>query len=193
MCFLVLLKQAWQCSPGKEVAWNLLSLFTASGMLCLEISLMAFLLKDNYMSGMEALAHSFHASGIIVFVDTLLKVRLVFIRISYIHPCAMFFYLFCKYQWIFMTEWYLDLCYSFLVSNNFPFIYCIWFSSYQLLVRFLLFNVTWSYITIAWYITAHKIINQSIGNFAEKESSQLANHHSLISATLITTMIATLF
>ncbi|RDX61346.1 hypothetical protein CR513_60436, partial [Mucuna pruriens] len=65
--------QAWQCSPGKEVAWNLLSLFTASGMLCLEISLMAFLLKDNYMNGMEALAHSFLSSGIIVIVDTLLK------------------------------------------------------------------------------------------------------------------------
>ncbi|KAG4378651.1 hypothetical protein GLYMA_17G077800v4 [Glycine max] len=70
--------QPWQCSPAKEVAWNLLSLFTASGMLCLEISLMAFLLKDNYMSGMEALAHSFHASGIIVFVDTLLKAIYVF-------------------------------------------------------------------------------------------------------------------
>ena len=94
--FFFLLKQPWQCSPAKEVAWNLLSLFTASGMLCLEISLMAFLLKDNYMSGMEALAHSFHASGIIVFVDTLLKVRLIFIHISYIHACAMHFYLFCK-------------------------------------------------------------------------------------------------
>ncbi|KAG5027935.1 hypothetical protein AAZX31_05G020900 [Glycine max] len=70
--------QAWQCSPGKEVAWNLLSLFTASGMLCLEISLMAFLLKDNYMNGMEALAHSFLATGIIVFVDTLLKAIYVF-------------------------------------------------------------------------------------------------------------------
>ncbi|KAK7388880.1 hypothetical protein VNO78_23707 [Psophocarpus tetragonolobus] len=70
--------QAWQCSPGKEVAWNLLSIFTTSGMLCLEISLMAFLLKDNYMNGMEALAHSFLASGIIVFVDTLLKAIYVF-------------------------------------------------------------------------------------------------------------------
>ncbi|TKY55037.1 Transmembrane protein adipocyte-associated 1-like [Spatholobus suberectus] len=70
--------QTWQCSPGKEVAWNLLSLFTASGMLCLEISPMAFLLKDNYMNGMEALAHSFLASGIIVFVDTLLKAIYVF-------------------------------------------------------------------------------------------------------------------
>ncbi|XP_068464587.1 protein CANDIDATE G-PROTEIN COUPLED RECEPTOR 2-like isoform X2 [Phaseolus vulgaris] len=70
--------QAWQCSHGKEVAWNLLSLFTASGMLCLEISLIAFLLKDNYMNGMEALAHSFIASGIVVFVDTLLKAIYVF-------------------------------------------------------------------------------------------------------------------
>ncbi|KAL9326364.1 hypothetical protein ACSQ67_007009 [Phaseolus vulgaris] len=69
---------AWQCSHGKEIAWNLLSLFTASGMLCLEISLIAFLLKDNYMNGMEALAHSFIASGIVVFVDTLLKAIYVF-------------------------------------------------------------------------------------------------------------------
>ncbi|XP_020227920.2 transmembrane protein adipocyte-associated 1 homolog isoform X2 [Cajanus cajan] len=70
--------QAWQCSSGKEVAWNLLSLFTASGMLCLEISLVAFLLKDNYMNGMEALVQSFLASGIIVFVDTFLKAIYVF-------------------------------------------------------------------------------------------------------------------
>ncbi|KHN48736.1 hypothetical protein glysoja_015884 [Glycine soja] len=76
--YFALLWLAWQCSPGKEVAWNLLSLFTASGMLCLEISLMAFLLKDNYMNGMEALAHSFLATGIIVFVDTLLKAIYVF-------------------------------------------------------------------------------------------------------------------
>ncbi|KAI4343949.1 hypothetical protein L6164_011236 [Bauhinia variegata] len=73
-CFL----QAWQCSPGKDVAWNLLSLFTSSGMLCLEISFMAFLLKDNYMNEMEALAHTFFISGIIVIVDTLLKTIYVF-------------------------------------------------------------------------------------------------------------------
>ncbi|KOM33183.1 hypothetical protein LR48_Vigan01g273900 [Vigna angularis] len=70
--------QAWQCSHGKGVAWNLLSLFTASSMLCLEISLIAFLLNDNHTNGMEALAHSFIASGIIVFVDTLLKAIYVF-------------------------------------------------------------------------------------------------------------------
>nr|AFK46758.1 unknown [Lotus japonicus] len=70
--------QTWQCSPGKQVAWNLLSLFTTSGMLCLEISLMAFLLKDNYMNAMEALAHTFIVSGIIVFVDILLKAIYVF-------------------------------------------------------------------------------------------------------------------
>jgi len=87
---LFLLKQAWQCSHGKEIAWNLLSLFTASGMLCLEISLIAFLLKDNYMNGMEALAHSFIASGIVVFVDTLLKVSLIFIHISYVSTCLFF-------------------------------------------------------------------------------------------------------
>lgn len=66
--------QTWQCSPGKEVAWNLLSLFTTSGMLCLEISLLAFLLQEDYTSGLDALAHNFMVSGIIVGVDMLLKV-----------------------------------------------------------------------------------------------------------------------
>jgi len=77
-----LLEQAWQCSPGKEFAWNALSLFTTSGMLYLEISLMAFLLNVNYMNAMEAqaLAHTSIVSGIIVLVDTLLKVRVVFIH-----------------------------------------------------------------------------------------------------------------
>ncbi|XP_028763471.1 transmembrane protein adipocyte-associated 1 homolog [Neltuma alba] len=70
--------QAWQCSPGKDVAWNFLSLLTASGILCLEISMMAFLLKDNYMNGIETLAHTFLVSGIIVVVDTLLKAIYVF-------------------------------------------------------------------------------------------------------------------
>ncbi|MED6145025.1 hypothetical protein PIB30_021173 [Stylosanthes scabra] len=70
--------QSWQCSPGKEVAWNFLSLFTAAGMLCLEISLVAFLLKDNYTNGMETLARTFLASGIIVLVDALLKTIYVF-------------------------------------------------------------------------------------------------------------------
>ncbi|KAL9265628.1 G-protein coupled receptor 2-like protein [Drosera capensis] len=35
----------WECTPGKESAWNILSLFTTSGMLFLEVSLIAFLLK----------------------------------------------------------------------------------------------------------------------------------------------------
>ncbi|XP_057950654.1 protein CANDIDATE G-PROTEIN COUPLED RECEPTOR 2-like [Malania oleifera] len=70
--------QAWQCSPGKVVAWNLLSLFTSFGMLCLEISLVAFLLQEDYSSGLEALTHTFIASGLIVSVDTLLKAIYVF-------------------------------------------------------------------------------------------------------------------
>lgn len=72
--------QVWQCSPGKELAWNALSLFTTSGMLYLEISLMAFLLNVNYMNGMEAqaLVHTSIVSGIIVLVDTLLKAIYVF-------------------------------------------------------------------------------------------------------------------
>lgn len=70
--------QAWQCSPGKEAAWNVLSLFTTSAMLCLEISLLAFLLQEDYSSGLAALAHNFAVSGIVVGVDMLLKVIYVF-------------------------------------------------------------------------------------------------------------------
>lgn len=72
------MKQTWQCSPGKVAGWNLLSLFTTSGMLCLEISLLAFLLQDDYASGLDALAHNFAVSGIIVGVDMLLKVTFRF-------------------------------------------------------------------------------------------------------------------
>lgn len=74
MSIYFMFEQAWRCSPDKEVAWNLLSLFTASGILCLEISLMAFVLKDNYTNGMEVIANTFLVSGIIVIVDILLKV-----------------------------------------------------------------------------------------------------------------------
>ncbi|PRQ16321.1 putative transmembrane protein adipocyte-associated 1 [Rosa chinensis] len=70
--------QGWQCSGGKAVAWNLLTLFTASAMMCLEISLVAFLLQDNYSTGVEALAQTFLFSGIVVSVDTLLKAIYVF-------------------------------------------------------------------------------------------------------------------
>ena len=70
------LMQAWQCTPGKAVSWNLLSLLTESGILCLEISLVAFLLQENYASGLETLAHTFMVSGLIVGVDILLKVLL---------------------------------------------------------------------------------------------------------------------
>lgn len=43
-------------------------------MLFLEISLVAFLLKQNYSGGMEALLHNFITSAILVGVDVLLKV-----------------------------------------------------------------------------------------------------------------------
>lgn len=68
--------QAWQCTTGKEVSWNLLSLLTESGTLCLEISLVAFLLQENYASGLETLGHTFSISGLIVGADILLKVIL---------------------------------------------------------------------------------------------------------------------
>ncbi|XP_073123961.1 protein CANDIDATE G-PROTEIN COUPLED RECEPTOR 2-like [Henckelia pumila] len=70
--------QAWQCAPGKTVAWNLLSLFTECGMLSLEISLLPFLLQENYSSGLEALAHTFMVSGSIVAVDILIQAIVVF-------------------------------------------------------------------------------------------------------------------
>ena len=66
--------QAWQCTSGKEPAWNLLSLFTTSGMLFLEISLVAFLLQGNYASGLDALMRTFVISGIVVAGDIFLKV-----------------------------------------------------------------------------------------------------------------------
>ncbi|KAL9682806.1 hypothetical protein QQ045_014615 [Rhodiola kirilowii] len=70
--------QTWQCSPGKETSWNQLSLFTTSAMLCLEISLIAFLLQENYASGLESLIRTFTISGIVVVVDTLFKALCVF-------------------------------------------------------------------------------------------------------------------
>lgn len=54
--------------------WNLLSLFTELGMLSLEISIVAFLLQENYSSGFEALAPTFLISGSVVAVDILVQV-----------------------------------------------------------------------------------------------------------------------
>ncbi|KAL0355329.1 UNVERIFIED_CONTAM: protein CANDIDATE G-PROTEIN COUPLED RECEPTOR 2 [Sesamum radiatum] len=65
--------QAWQCAPGKTIAWNLLSLFTECGLLTLEISILAFLLQENYASGLEALAHTFMVSGSFVAIDMLIQ------------------------------------------------------------------------------------------------------------------------
>lgn len=70
--------QVWECTPGKEVAWNVLSLFTTSGMLFMEVSLMAFLLQRNYASGLEALTRTFIVSGLIVGLDILLKAVYLF-------------------------------------------------------------------------------------------------------------------
>ncbi|EYU23553.1 hypothetical protein ABFS82_04G149600 [Erythranthe guttata] len=70
--------QGWQCAPGKVVGWNLLSLFTECGMLSLEISVVAFLLQENYASGLEALAPTFLASGSVVAVDILVQAIFIF-------------------------------------------------------------------------------------------------------------------
>lgn len=64
----------WECTPGKELAWNILSLFTTSGMLFLEVSLVAFLLEGNYATGLEGLTRTFGISGLIVGFDIVLKV-----------------------------------------------------------------------------------------------------------------------
>ncbi|XP_010546644.1 PREDICTED: transmembrane protein adipocyte-associated 1 [Tarenaya hassleriana] len=70
--------QAWECTPGKEVVWNLLSLFTTSGMLFLEVSLVAFLFKGNYASGVETLTRTFLISGLIVGLDLFFKAIYLF-------------------------------------------------------------------------------------------------------------------
>lgn len=73
-----MLTQAWECTPGKELVWNLLSLSTTSGMLFLEVSLVAFLFQGNHVSGLEALTKTFVVSGLIIGLDLLLKVFLDF-------------------------------------------------------------------------------------------------------------------
>ncbi|WZY83326.1 hypothetical protein YC2023_029710 [Brassica napus] len=70
--------QAWECTPGKEVVWNVLTLFTTSGMLFLEISLVAFLFQGNYASGSEALTRTFLISGLVIGLDLLLKAIYLF-------------------------------------------------------------------------------------------------------------------
>ncbi|KAL1341604.1 hypothetical protein HN51_028129 [Arachis hypogaea] len=70
--------QVWECSPGKELAWNLLSLFTKSGMLFLEVSLLAFLFEGNNATGLEPLTRTFGISGIVVGFDILLKAIYLF-------------------------------------------------------------------------------------------------------------------
>jgi len=70
--------QSWECTPGKTLAWNLLSLFTISGLLFLEVSLIAFLLQGNNTSGVEALTRTFAISAILVGLDIVLKGIYVF-------------------------------------------------------------------------------------------------------------------
>ncbi|KAK2977366.1 hypothetical protein RJ640_013345 [Escallonia rubra] len=70
--------QAWECTSGRELPWNILSLLTSSGMLFLEVSLMAFILQGNYASGLEALTRTFIVSGLVVGLDVLLKAIYLF-------------------------------------------------------------------------------------------------------------------
>jgi len=64
--------------PDRAFSWNVLSLFTKSGMLFLEVSLIAFLLQGNETSGYESLARTFVISGAVVSADVLLKTIYVF-------------------------------------------------------------------------------------------------------------------
>ncbi|XP_020579687.1 transmembrane protein adipocyte-associated 1 [Phalaenopsis equestris] len=70
--------QSWQCTPTKEFSWNILSLCTQSGMLFLEVSLIAFLLQGNHAGDLEAFTRTFVVSGVIVAVDALLKAIYLF-------------------------------------------------------------------------------------------------------------------
>lgn len=63
----------------------MLSLMTSSGMLFLEISLIAFMIQGNNASGVETLTRTFVISGVIVCADLLLKV-LIFVK-SYKENC----------------------------------------------------------------------------------------------------------
>ncbi|XP_078435486.1 protein CANDIDATE G-PROTEIN COUPLED RECEPTOR 2-like [Wolffia australiana] len=71
--------QYWECTPGRELNWNLLTLFTKSGLLFLEISLLAFLLQGNQVSGLDALTRTFVISGMVVALDIILKCIYIFI------------------------------------------------------------------------------------------------------------------
>ena len=53
-----------------------MSLATTSGMLFLEVSLLAFLFQGNNVGSVEALARTFIVSGIFVGLDLVLKVYL---------------------------------------------------------------------------------------------------------------------
>ncbi|XP_042465368.1 protein CANDIDATE G-PROTEIN COUPLED RECEPTOR 2-like [Zingiber officinale] len=71
--FFWCLVQVWQCTAAKESAWNMLSLFTETGLLFMEISLLAFLLQGSHAGGLDVLTRTFIVSGVIVAADTLLK------------------------------------------------------------------------------------------------------------------------
>ena len=63
-----------QCNSTMQTFWNILSLFTNSRMLFLEISLVAFLIQGNTAVESDALKHTFILSGDVAAVDMLLKV-----------------------------------------------------------------------------------------------------------------------
>ncbi|KAJ4713173.1 transmembrane protein adipocyte-associated 1-like [Melia azedarach] len=114
--------QYWQCSAGKEVSWNLLSLFTVSAMLYLEISLVAFLLQESYASGLETLARTFIISGIIAGVDILLKVIYVF---------GFGFPLFIDVESTHRMKWGLWIIHKLLLTAVYGFILFVHFSKWR--------------------------------------------------------------
>lgn len=130
------MKQAWQCTPGKVIFWNLLSLCTISAMLCLEVSIVAFLLQENYTSGLETLAHTLTVSGIFIGLDILLKVISIFLLLKYINlnmlsVCTIIVFvetfLFCYLKsscWSPLSMFSLFVPFAWLGAQSFDFFVC---------------------------------------------------------------------
>jgi len=103
-----------QCNSTKQTSWNILSLFTNSGMLFLEISLVAFLLQGNTAVESDALQRTFTISGTVAAVDMLLKVCF------FCFPVISFTY---KVKSMLLSFAYIQLH----IHAHFAGYFCIWF------------------------------------------------------------------
>ncbi|XP_025983470.1 protein CANDIDATE G-PROTEIN COUPLED RECEPTOR 2-like isoform X1 [Glycine max] len=121
-CFL----QAWECTSGRKLTWNLLSLFTTSGMLFLEVSLLAFLFQGNNAGGLDAMKRTFGISTLVVGLDILLKQKLPFT--SMLQLCSFLMRL--RHLLVALLELVLRLLSGCIVSRlsstmHFIFLFCI--------------------------------------------------------------------